>query len=140
MSRWFQLPEMLVTSSGLANHPPPAIRSRIEDTMLRMDQIRDILGKPVRITSGYRSPAVNTAIGGARTSDHMLGCAVDFVCAKMDPKDICRAILAHKPGVEFDQLIAEYRRGVGWVHIGFGERMRQEVLTFRDGKYLPGLV
>lgn len=129
---------MLATSTGLPNDPPAALLPKIEDTMRRMDEVREALNKPVRITSGYRSPAVNSRIGGSRTSDHMLGCAVDFVCAKMDPKDICEIIL--DAYIEFDQLIAEYRNGVRWVHIGFGSKMRRQVLTYRDGKYLTGLV
>ena len=137
-TEYFTLEEMLATSTGLPNDPPAALLPKIEDTMRRMDEVREALNKPVRITSGYRSPAVNSRIGGSRTSDHMLGCAVDFVCAKMDPKDICEIIL--DAYIEFDQLIAEYRNGVRWVHIGFGSKMRRQVLTYRDGKYLTGLV
>ena len=137
-TEFFTLEEMLATSTGLPNQPPAALLPRIEDTMRRMDEVREALNKPVRITSGYRSPAVNSRIGGSRTSDHMLGCAVDFVCANMDPKDICNVLL--DAYIEFDQLIAEYRNGVRWVHIGFGSKMRRQVLTYRDGKYLTNLV
>ena len=137
-TEYFTLEEMLATSTGLPNDPPAALLPKIEDTMRRMDEVREALGKPVRITSGFRSPAVNLRIGGSRTSDHMLGCAVDFVCANMDPKDICNVLL--DAYIEFDQLIAEYRNGKRWVHIGFGTKMRRQVLTYRDGKYLTGLV
>lgn len=139
MSTHFKLSEMLVTSTGMYNDPTNAtVASNIDSTMWRMDEVREALGKPVRITSGYRSPAVNSRIGGSATSDHMKGLAVDFVCANMDPIDICDVIL--DAYIEFDQLIAEYRNGKRWVHIGFGQGMRRQVLTFRNGKYQQGLV
>jgi hypothetical protein len=138
-AKYFTLPEFLVTSSGFDNQPSSDdVLGNIEQTMKRMDVIREILGKPVRITSGYRSPAVNKAIGGSPTSDHVKGLAVDFVCAKQDPIDICKQILAAQPVVKFDQLIAEYH-GARWVHIGWGKRMRQQVMTYRNGEYFIGL-
>ena len=139
MSNHFKLSEMLVTSTGLYNQPTNStVASNIDKTMWRMDEVRDALGKPVRITSGYRSHAVNSRIGGSTTSDHLKGLAVDFVCAKMDPIDICQVIL--DADIEFDQLIAEYHNGSRWVHIGFGDKMRQQVLTYRNKHYHPGVV
>lgn len=136
-SEFFRWGEMLVTSSGLPNTPPLDLEANIEDTLHRMDEVRRALGKPVRITSGFRSPAVNKAIGGAATSDHCKGLSADFVCGGMTPEAICKVII--DAGIEFDQLIAEHRGSSNWVHIGFGTRMRGEVLTFRDGKYTVGL-
>lgn len=139
MSNHFKLSEMLATSTGLYNEPTNStVASNIDNTMWRMDEVREALGKPVRITSGYRSHAVNSRIGGSATSDHLKGLAVDFVCANMDPIDICEVIL--EADIELDQLIAEYHNGKRWVHIGFGSRMRHQVMTLRDGKYQQGLV
>jgi uncharacterized protein YcbK (DUF882 family) len=137
-SKYFRVIEMLVTNTELDNAPPTGseVWDNIYETMRRMDEVREALGKPVRVTSGYRSLAVNTAIGGSKSSDHMTGHAVDFVCANQDPKAICHQIIA--ADIEFDQLIAEYH-GSKWVHIGFGPRMRGEILTYRSGKYTKGL-
>jgi len=136
-SRHFKIAEMLVTSTGLPNTPPESLHDNLADLMVTMDRIRDVLGKPVRITSAYRSPEVNAAIRGAKNSAHLRGLAADFVCGGQDPKDICRQII--DAGIEFDQLIAEYRGGQRWVHIGLDTGMRHQVLTFRDGKYQTGL-
>jgi len=137
-SKWFSVSEMLATSTGLDNTPPTEspLWSNIDQTMQRLDDVREVLGKPVRITSGYRSAAVNKAIGGEATSAHCLGHAADFVCANQDPADLCRQVI--EAGIQFDQLIAEYR-GSRWVHISFAPKMRGEVLTYRNGKYTPGL-
>jgi len=136
-SEFFTVAEMLVTSSGLDNTPPDTLHGNINSTMVRMDKVRSVLGKPVRITSGFRSAAVNSAIGGSPTSAHTRGLAADFVCANQDPAAICRQIIGAQ--LEFDQLIAEYHNGRRWVHIGFDSTMRRQVLTFREGRYLTGL-
>jgi hypothetical protein len=130
-SKHFKVSEMFVTSTGLPNIAPEALHDNLADLMATMDRIRDVLGKPVRITSAYRSLEVNAAIRGAKNSAHLRGLAADFVCGGQDPKDICRQII--NAGIEFDQLIAEYRGGQRWVHIGLDTGMRRQVLTF-DGK------
>jgi putative chitinase len=139
-SRFFNPSEFLVTSTGLPNSLPADLEDNLAQLMLTMDRVREALGKPVRITSGYRSAAVNKAIGGAAKSDHLVALAADFVCANMDPRDICRTILDIRPHLQFDQLIAEFRGSTRWCHLGAGPRMRRQVLTYRDGQYLSGLV
>ena len=44
-----------------------------------LDPLREAYGKPIRVTSGYRCEALNKAVGGSPTSDHMKGCAADIV-------------------------------------------------------------
>lgn len=48
-----------------------------------LQPLRDELGTPVTITSGYRSPQLNSLVGGSKTCQHMRGEAVDFVCADL---------------------------------------------------------
>lgn len=127
---------------GISNSPSPSELAAIRDTALRMEQVRSLLGgKPILISSWFRNPAVNAAVGGSKTSDHMSGRSVDFSCPQYGtPLDICRKIAAS--GIEFDQLIFETNaRGSQWVHIGFGERMRGQVLTKKPGTgYMTGLI
>jgi hypothetical protein len=139
-SRFFTVSEMVVTSTGIPNTPPESLHDNLAHLMATMDRIREALGKPVRITSAYRSPEVNAAIRGAKNSAHLRGLAADFVCAGQHPHDICQQILDARPYIEFDQLIAEFRGSQKWVHIGLDAGMRRQVLTYRDGKYLTGLV
>jgi hypothetical protein len=102
------------------------------------EPIREHLGKPIRVNSGYRSPAVNKRIGGALTSQHSLGEAIDL---DLHDRDLFEWIIDN---VNFDQLIAEFpsQGKASWFHISYREgRNRKQVLvaTKQKGKtiYLP---
>lgn len=79
-----------------------------------LQPIRDKIGKPIIITSGFRCPKVNTLVGGKPNSQHLKGQAADFIIKGMTPNGIINRIKAM--GVEYDQLINEYDE---WVHISF---------------------
>lgn len=108
-------------------------------TIPGMQSVRDCLGQPVFISSGYRSPAVNKAVGGAPSSQHTIGQAADFKCPNFgSPLTVARWLVAH-PSVKWDQLIMEGQ----WCHISFSEHPRGQVLTahFEPGgvSYTSGL-
>jgi putative chitinase len=135
LSRHFTLTELTVTDTDEDNTPSATALKRLTTTARHMEAIRALLRKPIVVNSGYRSPAVNKAVGGSLTSAHALGYAVDFVCPAFgEPIAICRAIKASK--IEFDQLILE---GNLWVHISFDPRMRQQILTYLGSRYVAGL-
>lgn len=118
---------MTTTNSGLENIPGPVAIRRLENTAAGMELVRALLGKPIVVHSGYRSPAVNAVVGGSATSDHMNGDACDFVCPDFGtPLEVADAIWSS--GIKLDQIIREY----GWVHCSFGPRMRQMALTKRS--------
>lgn len=83
-----------------------------------LDPIRQELGRPVFITSGYRSPELNKAVGGVATSNHILGCAVDFVVPGVSALNVVNTVkdmLARGlKGFLFHRLINEYDE---WLHI-----------------------
>jgi hypothetical protein len=119
---------------------------RILRNLLRLarglDRVRRLLGRPLEISSGYRSPALNREVGGSPRSRHQAGLAADFVCKPYGtPYRLC-ARLVHAR-VPFDQLIYEYGDDAdgGWVHISFGRRARRQTLTIRSGGrgYRPGI-
>jgi zinc D-Ala-D-Ala carboxypeptidase len=130
LSTHFSLDEMTATRSGLPNVASPAIIARLEHTADGMERVKTALrDMPVIVHSGFRCLTVNSAVGGSKTSDHMLGDACDFVCPEFGtPLQVAEAILA--AGIKFDQLILEY----GWVHISFGGRIRQQTLTKRSSE------
>ena len=142
LSKYFALSELTVSESaarrGLKNVPFGKQLENLKQTAQRMDAIREGLGKPIIVTSGYRSPEVNAAIGGSRTSAHCHGLAVDFTCPGYgSPLAVAKAILAS--GIEFDQLIHEFG---AWVHIGFaepGKPSRRQTLTINKRGTLAGL-
>jgi len=101
-----------------------------------LDPLRDAVGIPVRITSGYRSPCLNKAIGGSATSDHVLGRASDIKADGLDATQLMREVLA--AGLEFDQMIGYVPEKGGHVHISWRESgNRKEILWVgKSGKYV----
>lgn len=135
MSEHFTLPEMTVSArakrDGIDNTPPPEIIARLKTVAAQMEAVRELLGgRPITITSCYRSPALNAATpGSAKASAHTLGWAVDFVCPTFGtPLQVAQRLA--RSAVGFDQLIHEH--GV-WVHISFDPRGRGQLLTI-DGR------
>jgi D-alanyl-D-alanine dipeptidase len=97
-----------------------------------LQPLRNFIGKPIIITSGYRNPRLNShpLINGAPNSQHTTGQAVDFTIKGMTPKQIIEMI--KRSGIEFDQVIDE----LTWVHISYNKKFnRNESLSYRDGKY-----
>lgn len=131
MSAHFTLAEMTVSAraqrEGIDNQPGPEIIPRLKVVAGQMEKVRELLGgKPITITSGYRSPALNAATpGSAKASAHTLGWAVDFQCPAFgSPLEIAERLA--RSSLSFDQLIHEH--GV-WVHLSFDPRWRGQLLT-----------
>lgn len=141
ISEHFHLEELiasqLATRIGIDNYPKtPEILKNLTILAQRLDIIRNLLGKPVIVSSGYRCQKLNDTISkiGSR-STHVLGLAADFTCPQFGtPLEVFRAI--KKFGLKYDQLIIEYANSpTAWVHVGFDNRMRQESLTFDGHTY-----
>ncbi len=104
-----------------------------------LQPLRDAYGKPIIINSGFRSPALNTAIKGARNSQHMLGQAADITARhsipvgsdgaedydyRVENRILFHLIIALK--LPYDQLIDE--KNYSWIHVSFGPRNRRQIL------------
>ena len=94
--------------------------------------MRDAIG-PIRVTSGYRSPQLNRAIGGSRTSQHCKGQALDIQYwsgGKMNNKVIYDWVL--ESDIEFDQMINEF--DYAWIHISLkkNSNRRQVLEAYKD--------
>lgn len=119
------------TRQGIDNTPSMMVIDNLQQLVDNILQpIRDKFG-PVVVTSGYRSPAVNKAIGGSTTSDHCKGYAADFEVLGKDNKELALFI---KDNLKFTQLILEfYRKGTsdsGWVHVSYNkDNLKNEALT-----------
>lgn len=116
------------------NDPPPHVLQTLKDfTIPRAEKIRKVLNSPMYITSGYRTTQVNRVVGGSERplSQHCLGLAFDFRCFKRSTLlELAHHIVSIRARLpEWDQFILEYN----WIHIGFGDRMRGEVLTIQPG-------
>lgn len=123
---------------GIDNTPPEALLPNLRLLARGLDRVRRLLGHRLEISSGYRCPELNAAVGGAPNSQHAQGLAVDFTCPGFGPPiAIARAI--RQSDIAFDQCIYEFAE---WVHLSFSRTPRRRVLTIRDSRegYLEGLV
>jgi hypothetical protein len=78
-----------------------------------LEEVKTVLGgKPVMVNSAFRSKQVNDAVGSRDSSQHRIGCAVDFRVPKLTPDEVVRTIIAS--GLPYDQIIREFDR---WTHI-----------------------
>lgn len=132
LTEHFSLEELIVTSvRGIDNTPPSSLIATLEALAFHLETVRAVLGKPIIVTSGYRSSDINRFVGGSKNSAHMRGEAVDFICPDFGtPLDVCRAIVA--AGVPFDQLIEEN----DWIHIAFSPAMRGDIRSKGPGGVL----
>ena len=106
LSAHFSLEEFERNGRGLKNKAPArAIDNLTTLCKFLLEPLRDILGKPISITSGYRSPKLNNAVGGTSTSQHTTGQACDINVAGMQKTDLFKLIVAN---MDFDQCIMEY--------------------------------
>lgn len=125
---------------NIDNTPDEKILANLRMLVTTMEQVRKLLGNnPVYISSGYRCPALNRAIGSSGTSAHTMGYAADFTCHKFGtPKEVANKI--NESSIKFDQLIYENT----WVHLSIDPRNRRDVLTahFNNGstKYTKGII
>ena len=124
---------------GISNEPTPEHLENLKTISVEVfDKVREHFGVPIYISSGYRSEALNKAIGGSKNSDHNLGRALDLDqdghgngVTNMEVFEFI------KDNLEFDQLIGEFQRADGnfdWVHVGYrkGANRKQILVAYRD--------
>lgn len=138
---YFTLEELIRSKTAerlnIDNKPTPEHRANLE-VLVRdvLDPLRALLGSPITVTSGYRSPLLNRRIGGRETSQHTKGEAADLTCRD----NMYLYILAMKH-LEFDQLIYETEDikdskgniiGVkSWVHISYTKTRKNRKQSFK---------
>jgi zinc D-Ala-D-Ala carboxypeptidase len=119
LSKYFSVRELtfskIAEDHGIDNTPIPDILETLKYTALQLDKVRELLNKPVNISSGYRCLQVNRRLGSKDSSQHLKAEAVDFKCELFgNPRAVFEAI--RKSNIQFDQLILEFN---SWVHISF---------------------
>ena len=126
---------------GLDNSVPNDLIANMRRVANTLEIVRAHYNVPVHVTSCYRAPAVNLAVGGSPNSAHRFALAADFEVAGVANIDVCRWVAANVPDV--NQIIYEFGPG-GWVHMGLRNGVpRHEQLSANkiDGKtvYTKGL-
>ena len=114
MTPHFTLAELTHTNHRTLDNTPDAVAlANLNRLALFLEDVKAVLGgKPIMVSSAYRSKAVNDSVGSRDTSQHRLGCAADIMVPGMTPDAVVRAVLASK--LPFDQLIREFD---SWTHL-----------------------
>ena len=120
------------TKRGIENKPGLIEEANLINLVNHiLDPLREAYGKPIMVNSGYRSPALNKAVGGASSSQHMTGQAAD-ITAGSRAKNYKLFNLIRDLDLPFDQLIFEkgnIKEGPDWVHVSFNPaRDRRQIL------------
>jgi zinc D-Ala-D-Ala carboxypeptidase len=136
---YFTWSELTATDTGLPNEPSAGAAANLVDLVAYvLDPLRASLGEPVFVTSGYRSPQVNAAVGSTNdASQHTTGQAADIRANGLSSVELARAVV--DAGLPYDQLIWYSSNRGGHVHVSYvGNQNRAETLFASDaGGYTP---
>lgn len=134
LSKNFTLAELTHSDTAKArsidNSLPPYLMRNIQALAERLQLIRDALGVPITISSGYRCPELNRAVGGSKSSQHQLALAADIHVKGYTAEELFKFIAGSNFG--FDQLILERVGGKEWVHISVQPKERNDDFTISD--------
>ena len=132
LTKHFTLDELTFSETakrhGIDNTPNEEVIDNLKILAELLEQVREVLGgKPIHITSGYRSPQVNQMVGSKPTSDHIRGLAADFVCPNFGrPHAVVSELVAS--GLPYKQVIREFD---AWTHVSApapNEQAKREAL------------
>lgn len=138
MGKYFTISEFVRSETadkrGIDNRLPKELLPNVQALINNvLDPLREAYGKPIAVTSGYRCEALNKAVGGSKTSDHLIACAVDIVGTPNTRAENRRLFyLIQELGLPFKQLIWEKGNSEGpdWVHVSYREGVnRNQVLA-----------
>lgn len=132
--KYFTIEELtrstVAAARGIPNVPGENEREALEVLVLALlDPLREIWGKPIYVNSGYRSPALNKAVGGVANSQHMKGQAADITTGNTASNRKLFALI-RDGGFDFDQLIDE--ADGTWIHVSYvsPSENRRQVLKY----------
>lgn len=95
------------------------------------ERVREIVGRPLIISSGFRCVKLNNAVGGSLTSQHLYAEAIDIRVSGKTSSEVFRILAASD--LKYDQLILEKSGNAQWVHVSIGSK--KEKLIYKNGKY-----
>lgn len=136
--KYFSLAEFIHSATAkrlrIDNTPTFEVVDNLNKLADYLDVIREKVGKPILISSGFRCPVLNKAVGGVSNSQHQKGLAADLICADMESLE---KVLRETGG--FDQLIKEHCKGSKsfWYHVSVAPRNgkpRQQIIMNLEKK------
>lgn len=135
MGKYFSIAELTKSETAnrrkINNKPTKEVENCLNQLIDNiLDPLRKAYGQPIIVSSGYRCPELNKAVGGARTSQHTFGQAAD-IHTKSNSKESNKQLfeLIKQLKLPFDQLINEYN--YSWVHVSYSNRNRRQILNIK---------
>lgn len=130
--KYFTFKEMIQSdtaeSKGIENVPNwDQINALINLVKYVLEPLRALYKKPVYVSSGFRSEALNEAVNGSKTSQHMKGEAADITAGSK--KANMKLFELIKDNLTFDQLIDE--SDYSWIHVSFTKNNRNQILHLK---------
>lgn len=128
--KYFTIKELCKSSTAtlkkINNSPNSEIIKNLELLVKNiLDPLRENYGKPITVNSGYRCLELNQAVGGSKTSQHMLGLAADITVGSPKLNKQLFDLIIHLK-LPFDQLIDE--KNYRWIHVSYTDKPRKQIL------------
>lgn len=127
---------------GIDNRMPEIAEAHVVELVdILLDPLREAWGGPLIVSSGYRCPELNRAVGGSETSAHTAGWAADLVPG--DGRGVQELVnfaveWLTATALPFDQMIFEHAGSSRWLHVGIRNlkgKQRRQVMRYENGKY-----
>lgn len=136
LSQNFTLRELIHSDTANAykinNTPSEPVINNLKALCLNVLQpLRNALGCPIIISSGFRCAELNKRIGGAANSQHLYGQAADLVVPQKELIEVFKFIEAKLP---YDQLLYEYNKTDRWIHVSYrtdGKNRKQAIDNYK---------
>lgn len=131
--KYFTLKELTTSQTAISKKLDNTPSKEHEDNLKTLvekvlDPLRELYGKAIRVSSGYRSPAVNKSVNGATSSQHARGEASDITVGNKEGNKKLFELI--RDNLEYDQLINEY--DYSWIHVSYRkDRLRKQILVIK---------
>lgn len=147
LTKNFTIEELIASSTATArkidNTPNAPIRAHLQELASMLQSLREAWGGGIKVSSAYRCPKLNSAVGGASNSMHMQGYAADINPSNGDKAGFLKCVLEWAKTHNYDQIILEQCDSKGipsWIHIGVkhsSKGVRKQKLTAKkvNGKW-----
>lgn len=139
MGNYFTIAELCASTTakqkGIDNTPTASVKANLQTLINKLlNPIREVYGKPIVVSSGYRCPALNKAVGGVANSQHTTGEAVDIQPTSTGSMKALFEACAKIGG--YDQLIIEHTDKAKWIHVSYSSTGKQRgQMMYYNGSY-----
>jgi zinc D-Ala-D-Ala carboxypeptidase len=147
LTQHFTLEELVhsdvATARKIDNTPPADVVQRLTRVAEMLERVRSTLGCTVNVSSGYRCPDLNKAVGGVPESDHVQGMAADIQAPMFgSPTKIAQTLAPLVSTLGIGQIILEGVKGKQWVHLSTRtpDKPINRIITITDAGVKPGIV